>query len=35
LKHVLQYPRVRLYEGSWLEYSAHPEMPIVAGPNPR
>jgi len=35
LKHVLQYPRVRLYEGSWLEYSAHPELPVVAGPNPR
>jgi len=35
LKHVLEYPRVRLYEGSWLEYSMHPELPIVTGPNPR
>lgn len=35
LKHVQQYPRVRLYEGSWLEYSARPELPIVTGPNPR
>ncbi len=26
LKHLLGYPRVRLYEGSWTEYSSHPEL---------
>lgn len=28
LKHVLGYPKVRLYEGSWNEYSSHPELEI-------
>ncbi len=30
LKHVLGYPRVRLYEGSWKEYAAHEELPVEA-----
>lgn len=32
LKHVLGYPDVRLYEGSWTEYSASPH-PVEAGPD--
>lgn len=31
LKHLLGYPNVRLYEGAWVEYSAHPELPIETG----
>ncbi len=31
LKHLLGYPKVRLYEGSWTEYSAHPELKIECG----
>lgn len=31
LKHLLRYPKVRLYEGSWTEYSAHTELPIETG----
>ena len=31
LRHLLGYPNVRLYEGSWKEYSAHPEMPMETG----
>jgi len=31
LKHVLGYPRVRLYEGSWKEYAATEDMPVDAG----
>lgn len=34
-KHLLGYPRVRLYEGSFTEWSAHPELEVVKGPNPR
>ncbi len=34
-KHLLDYPRVRLYEGSFTEWSAHPELEVVKGPNPR
>lgn len=34
LHDLLGYPRVRLYEGSWTEYSAHPELPIATGPAP-
>jgi thiosulfate/3-mercaptopyruvate sulfurtransferase len=30
LKHVLAYPKVRLYEGSWTEWSARPELPVEA-----
>ncbi len=34
LKHVLGYPNVLLYEGSWTEYVAHPDLPIKTGPEP-
>jgi len=30
LKHVLGYPRVRLYEGSWKEYAAQEDLPVEA-----
>lgn len=33
LKHLLGFPKVRLYEGSWTEYSARLELPIEIGPN--
>ncbi|MCC6559249.1 MAG: sulfurtransferase [Polyangiaceae bacterium] len=33
-RHVLGFPKVRLYEGSWTEYSAHFELPIATGPDP-
>ncbi|HEY3379332.1 MAG TPA: sulfurtransferase [Armatimonadota bacterium] len=31
MRHLLGYPNVRLYEGSWTEYSAHPELPMETG----
>jgi thiosulfate/3-mercaptopyruvate sulfurtransferase len=31
LKHLLKYPKVRIYEGSWTEYSAS-KLPISVGP---
>ncbi|QQS40898.1 MAG: sulfurtransferase [Acidobacteriota bacterium] len=31
LKHVLKFPKVRLYEGSWAEYSNHKELPVATG----
>lgn len=31
LKHMLGYPKVRLYEGSWTEYSSHPELKVETG----
>ncbi|NEQ27031.1 MAG: sulfurtransferase [Microcoleus sp. SIO2G3] len=31
LKHLLAYPKVRVYEGSWTEYSSHPELPVETG----
>jgi len=34
LKHVLGYPKVLLYEGSWTEYVSRPELPIKTGPEP-
>lgn len=34
LKHLLGYPKVLLYEGSWTEYVSHPELPIKTGPEP-
>ncbi|MBU6229313.1 MAG: sulfurtransferase [Cyanobacteria bacterium REEB459] len=34
LKHVLGYPKVRIYEGSWTEYSAQPNLPVATGRDP-
>ena len=34
LKHVLGYPNVRLYEGSWTEYSSQPDLPVATGRDP-
>ena len=34
LKHVLGYPKVRLYEGSWTEYSSQPDLPVATGRDP-
>jgi thiosulfate/3-mercaptopyruvate sulfurtransferase len=34
LKHLLGFPRVRLYDGSWGEYAARREMPVATGPEP-
>ncbi len=34
LKHVLSYPNARLYRGSWIEWSADPNLPIKPGPDP-
>ena len=34
-RHYLGYPRVKLYEGSFTEWSSYPENPVVTGPNPR
>lgn len=31
LKQLLNYPKVRLYEGSWTEYSSHPELEMETG----
>jgi thiosulfate/3-mercaptopyruvate sulfurtransferase len=31
LRHLLKYPKVRIYEGSWTEYSAS-RLPIAVGP---
>ena len=31
LKHILKYPKVRLFEGSWTEYSNHADLPIETG----
>lgn len=31
LKHLLGYPKVRVYEGSWTEYSSHADLPIETG----
>ncbi|MDS3861418.1 sulfurtransferase [Thermosynechococcaceae cyanobacterium BACA0444] len=33
LKHLLKYPKVRIYEGSWTEYSAT-DLPVQTGPDP-
>lgn len=34
-KWYLGYPDVKIYEGSFTEWSSHPENPTVTGPNPR
>lgn len=34
-KWYLGYPDVRIYEGSFTEWSSHPENPTVTGPSPR
>ncbi|AKG24532.1 thiosulfate sulfurtransferase [Calothrix sp. 336/3] len=31
LKHLLGYPKVRIYEGSWTEYSSFPDLPVATG----
>jgi len=31
LKHLLGYPNVRVYEGSWTEYSSQPDLPVETG----
>jgi thiosulfate/3-mercaptopyruvate sulfurtransferase len=31
LKHMLGYPNVRLYEGSWNEYASRAELPVETG----
>ncbi|MCO6510641.1 MAG: sulfurtransferase [Aridibacter famidurans] len=31
LKHVLKFPKVRPYEGSWAEYSNHKDLPVATG----
>ena len=32
LKHLLGYPKVRIYEGSWTEYSTQTDLPVATGP---
>jgi len=34
-RHLLGYPRVRLYEGSFTEWTSYPDNPVVQGPDPR
>ncbi|HSB06878.1 MAG TPA: sulfurtransferase [Thermodesulfobacteriota bacterium] len=34
LKHVLGFPKVRLYRGSWVEWSADKSMPVKTGMEP-
>ena len=34
-KWYLNYPNVKIYEGSFTEWTAHPENPTVTGKNPR
>ena len=34
-KWYLQYPKVKIYEGSFTEWSSHPENPTVTGKTPR
>jgi thiosulfate/3-mercaptopyruvate sulfurtransferase len=35
LKWYLGYPSVKIYEGSFTEWSSYPDNPTVTGPNPR
>jgi thiosulfate/3-mercaptopyruvate sulfurtransferase len=34
LHDLLGYPRVRVYDGSWTEYAAHPDLPAKIGGEP-
>jgi thiosulfate/3-mercaptopyruvate sulfurtransferase len=34
-KHLLGYPKVKIYEGSFTEWSSRPRNPVVKGPDPR
>lgn len=34
LRHILDYPNVRLYRGSWVEWTADPNMPVKIGTDP-
>jgi thiosulfate/3-mercaptopyruvate sulfurtransferase len=34
LRHVLGFEKVRLYEGSWTDYAARPELDVERGPEP-
>ncbi len=34
LKHILGFPKVRLYRASWVEWSADPSLPIKVGMEP-
>ncbi|NYT01776.1 MAG: sulfurtransferase [Methanosarcinales archaeon] len=34
-RYYLGYPKVRVYEGSFTEWTSHPENPTVTGPSPR
>jgi thiosulfate/3-mercaptopyruvate sulfurtransferase len=34
LRHVLGFQGVRLYEGSWTDYAARPELDVEIGPQP-
>ena len=35
LKYLLKWPKVKLYEGSFTEWSSCPDNPTVSGPDPR
>ncbi len=35
LRHLLGYPRVRNYDGSWTEWGNLVRAPVVKGPDPR
>ena len=35
LKEYLGYPKVKIYEGSFTEWSSHPENPTATGPEPK
>lgn len=34
-KYFLGYPRVRIFEGAFTQWSSHPDNPVVTGPSPR